>query len=53
LTTELLARARHLSEAFNDDASECQLESAPAAALPGAAQPQAHPEAHGHAAHRH
>lgn len=53
LTTELLARARHLSEAFNDDARECQLESAPAAALPGAAQPQAHPEAHGHAAHRH
>ena len=53
LTTELLARARHLSEAFNDDAPECQLESTPAAALPGAAQPQAHPEAHGHAAHRH
>ena len=55
LTTELLARARHLSEAFNDDAPECQLEGAPATAppLPGAAQPQAHPEAHGHAAHRH
>ncbi len=55
LTAEMLARAQHLSEAFNDDASECQLESAPVTAppLPGTALSQPHHDAHGHAAHHH
>ena len=57
LTAEMLGRARHLSEAFNDDASECHLERTPtttaAATLPGAPQPHSHHDAHGHAAHHH
>ena len=55
LTPELLARARRLSEAFDEDAPECHIEDM--AALPPAAEPaHAQGDAHGHAhqvAHTH
>ena len=55
LTPALLARARRLSEAFDEDAPECHIEDM--AALPPAAEPaHAQGDAHGHAhqvAHTH
>ena len=55
LTPELLARARRLSEAFDEDAPECHIEDV--SALPPAAEPaHAQGDAHGHAhqvAHTH
>jgi zinc/manganese transport system ATP-binding protein len=47
LTPERLARARRLSEAFDDNAHECHLEELPVVAAPDAAG-NAHPHAHDH-----
>ena len=47
LTPERLARARRLSEAFDDNAHECHLEELPVVVAPDAAE-NAHPHAHDH-----
>jgi len=60
LTPELLARARRLSEAFDDNAAECHIEAVPTlppstgggAAAPGHVHVHDHDHAHGHD-HRH
>ncbi|HNS92833.1 MAG TPA: ABC transporter ATP-binding protein [Thauera sp.] len=60
LTPELLARARRLSEAFDDNAAECHIEAVPTlppstgdgAAAPGHVHVHDHDHAHGHG-HRH
>ncbi|ENO90726.1 metal ABC transporter ATP-binding protein [Thauera linaloolentis] len=49
LTPDMLARARRLSEAFDDDAPECHIELPPTAVSPT----DEHAHHHNHASHRH
>jgi len=47
LTPEMLARARRLSEAFDEDAPECHIE-LPESSAPAGSEPQVHQHGHGH-----
>ena len=47
LTPEMLARARRLSEAFDEDAPECHIE-LPEGSAPAESEPQVHQHGHGH-----